>query len=190
MYNLKDQVRMQFIKPTDDDDPGFLALVSRLLTSSIRQTHPTDVFLVRIDQWFDHKWFAFAGKIYGKVAIRKSQRLTIPPFIPGRVVSQHVYTLDGDVYRKRQAPSLHRYQHSGENLSRFIGHTTESGVFLWFSGDTVRNEHGSVMLYAIQGEMQSGWYASFRRGADWQLFKAKGISRAELMRMIESEIAA
>ena len=84
--------------------------------------------------------------------------------------------------------SLHRYQASGENLSRFIGNVSESGVFVWFSGDTALVDNGSIMVYHIEGAIQSGWYASFRRSKDWRLHKVKGLSRAELTSMLEREV--
>jgi len=179
---------VDFITPTSDDDPRFLVLARRVIASSLRRARLASVFIVRIDHWFDHKWFAFAGKLYGALAFHKPQRLTIPPFIPDRVVSEDVFTLDvaGGAYRKSRAPSLHRYQHSGENLSRFIGHVSESGLFVWFSGGTSQSEHGSLMVYSTYGETRHGWYASFRLGEDWRLYKVEGLSRAELMSMIGS----
>jgi hypothetical protein len=175
------------ITQTSDDAPCFLALVRNITATSVRHAHPTDVFIVRIDHWFDHKWLAFSGKLYGALAFHKPQRLTIPPFIPGRIVSQEAFSLEADrtSYRKRQAQPLHRHQHSGENLSRFVGHISESGVFVWFSGDSARTEHGSMMVYTIHGETQHGWYASFRRGEDWQLYKVEGLSETELKSIIE-----
>jgi hypothetical protein len=172
-----------------DDDPCFIEIINRLVGHAIRQSRPMDVFLTRIDHWFGFKWFAFAGNVYGQLSFHKS-RLTIPPFIPNRVVSQHAFRLhEGGSYRTKRAAPLHRHQHSGLNLSRFIGNVSESGVFIWFSGDTTITGHGSVMIYTICGETQHGWYASFRREKDWQLYKVRGLSKTELAGMIESEAA-
>lgn len=178
------------IQLTKDDDPRFVALVRRSVAASVRSFQPADVFVIRIDHWFDHKWFAFAGKLYGALAFHKPQRLTVPPFIPDRVVSEEVFTLgiDRATYNKSRAQSLHRYQHSGENLSRSIGHVSDSAVLVWFSGDTAHTDLGSLMVYAIQGETQHGWYASFRRGADWKLNKVRGLSRAELISRIDKDL--
>ena len=190
MPSVRRSMTMIFIQATKDDDPRFVALVRRSVAASVRSFQPADVFVVRIDHWFDHKWFAFAGKLYGALAFYKSQRLTVPPFIPARVVSEEVFTLGADraTYNKSRRQSLHRYQHSGENLSRCIGHVSDSAVFVWFSGDTAHTELGSLMVYAIQGETQHGWYASFRQDADWKLNKVRGLSRAELIYMLEREL--
>lgn len=45
------------------------------------------------------------------------------------------------------------------------------------------------MVYIIHAETQYGWYASFRKGEDWRLYKAVGLSRAELTGMVEREVA-
>jgi hypothetical protein len=185
MFN--DSATMIAIPLTNDDDLRFLTLIKRIVASTVLESRPADVFVVRIDHWFDHKWCAFAGKLLGAVAIHQRQRLTIPPFIPGRVLSQDVFTLNVEhtSYHKRRASALHRHQRSGENRSRFIGNISKSGAFAWFSGDTAKTEHGSLMLYSVQGEMSHGWYASFRRGKEWQLNKVQGLSRGELTHMLE-----
>src|SRR6267154_3991967 len=136
------------IQPSSGDEPRFLKLVGHIASCSVVESRPADVYIVRIDHWFDHKWLAFAGKLYGAVAFHKPQRLTIPPFIPDRVVSQDAFRLDlgRTYYHKKRTQSLHRYQASGENLSRFIGNVSESGVFMWFSGDTALSDKGSIMV--------------------------------------------
>jgi hypothetical protein len=79
---------------------------------------------------------------------------------------------------------------SGDNLSRFIEHVTQSGVFIWFSGGTVDADHGSVMVYSIWADTQNGWNASFRRTDDWRLYRVQGLSRPELASLIERGVDA
>jgi hypothetical protein len=180
---------MDFITPTNADDVDFLTLVRRVVVGSIQQSHPADIFVVRIDHWFDHKWLAFAGKLNGVLPYRPA-RLTVPPFVPDRVLSEDVFTLDagGATYHQNRALTLHRYQRSGQNLSRRICHISESAIFVWFSGNTAHSEHGSMMVYVIQGESQQAWYASFLRGQDWRLHKVEGLSKTELSFMTEREV--
>ena len=171
-----------------NDDACFLALVSRITDQTMQQAHPADVFLVRIDHWFDHKWLGFSGKVLGAVGVSK-RRLTIPPFVPNRVVSQEVYSLDEGVgsYSYTDAPPLHRVQSSRENLTRFIDRVTRSGVFIWFSGDTQQASTGSIMVYLVADDLQSSWYASFQRAATWQINKVSGISKSELQHLLDGE---
>ena len=169
------------------DDERFLALVSRIASTTVQDLRPADVFVTRIDHWFDNKWLGFSGKLLGALGVQKRKRLTIPPFMPRRVASHHAYTLDAGTasYRLASVPPLHRHQQSSDNLTRFIDRVSQSGVFIWFSGGTADANHGSVMVYTIQAESQSGWYASFRRTDDWRLHKVQGLSTPELTSLIE-----
>ena len=139
---------MLSITAKQDDDASFLALINRIADRTIQQFHPRDVFLVRTDHWFDHKWLGFSGKVLGAVCVANS-RLTIPPFVPNRIVSQEAYSLDeGSVsYTHTNGPPLHRVQASKDNLTRFIDRVTKSGVFIWFSGGTQQASAASVMVY-------------------------------------------
>src|ERR1051325_1936947 len=100
------------IAPLKNDDERFLALVSRIASITIRDVQPTDVFVTRIDHWFDHKWLGFSAKVLGALGVHKRDRLTLPPFTPGRVASQHSYTLDAAAgsYCVASVPPLHRHQ--------------------------------------------------------------------------------
>jgi hypothetical protein len=96
-----DKVMNIYIKQSLEDDPIFFQGLMRLVSDAIRRVNPEDVFLVRTDNYFDVKWFAFAGKV--KVGINtgipainsKIQAVwkigvdvTIPPFVPHRIVEQ------------------------------------------------------------------------------------------------------
>jgi hypothetical protein len=169
------------------DDERFLALVTRIAAATIQDFRPADVFVTRIDHWFDHKWLGFSGKLLGALGVHKRKRLTIPPFMPRRVVSHHAYTLDAGTatYHVASLPPLHRHQQSSDNLTRYIDRVSPSGVFIWFSGGTSNADHGSVMVYTSHAGSQSAWYASFRRVEDWRLHKVRGLSMPELTSIIE-----
>jgi hypothetical protein len=177
---------MVLIPPMQNDDERFLALVSRITSTLIHDIRPKDIFVTRIDHWFDHKWLAFSGKLLGAVSAHK-RRLTIPPFMPRRVASHQAYTRDagGAAYRVASVPPLHRRQQSRENLTRFIDRISQLAVFIWFSGGTGDAENGSVMVYSVQAKLLCAWYASFRRTDDWRVHKVCGLSRPELMSFIE-----
>jgi hypothetical protein len=48
------------------DDPTFLAVVDRIVATIVCRDWPEEVYLVYIDNWFDHKWLRYSG--YGVVA--------------------------------------------------------------------------------------------------------------------------
>ena len=67
------------ITPTDIDDPRFIALAKGFLTAALTSSPPTEIYLVRVNEWFDAKWLNFSGKLFGAVAVWKETPTTIPP---------------------------------------------------------------------------------------------------------------
>jgi hypothetical protein len=175
---------MMNLKPTKTDDPNFVELVSQLLRSLIRLNKPEEVFVVNIDHWFDHKWQYFSGKILGALGVWKS-RLTVPPFDPGRVIREMHFRLDPatNSYREETRKPLHIDQWSVRNLNRFINDVSDSGVFIWYSGNTERGDRASLMVYVVNSEGLFPWYASLVKRDGWKLNKVRGISRAQLEAM-------
>jgi hypothetical protein len=180
---------MLSIAAIQDDDVSFLMLANRVADQTLRQFHPTNVYLVRTDHWFDHKWLGFSGKILGALSVTK-RRLTIPPFVPNRVISQETYSTDEGTgaYAHTDAPPLHLVQPSRQNLTRFIDRVTQSGVFIWFSGSTQQTGMGSIMTYVVAGDSQIAWYASFQRAAAWQINKVSGLSKSELLHLTDGVV--
>src|SRR5580698_7400748 len=88
------------------DDNEFVELLNTLLNALLVQQTPEQLWVIQIDNWFDHKWLRYSGS--GSVASKfpanwtssfmdrftsvKEQfwrnKLTFPPFVPDRVVSQ------------------------------------------------------------------------------------------------------
>jgi hypothetical protein len=42
--------------PAERDDAAFLSLAQRIVTGAIAGLQAHEVYLVHIDNWFDHKW--------------------------------------------------------------------------------------------------------------------------------------
>jgi hypothetical protein len=178
------------IAPLENDDSEFLELVSNIAGQVIQQLHPVDVFLIRTDQWFDTKWLGFSGKMLGALGVTK-RRLTLPPFVPNRILSQAAYSLENEMvfYQERQVSPLHLVQPCRNNLTRFIDRITKSGVFVWFSGDTQKNSSGSLMIYTVANDLQSGWYASFQKADIWKINKVRGLSKNKLLYLMGEAVA-
>src|SRR5215510_10889155 len=49
-----------FTNPTDD--PHFVELLKHLISRLVGETFPEQIFVMKIDNWFDHKWLNFSGK--------------------------------------------------------------------------------------------------------------------------------
>ena len=103
-----------------------------------------------VDNWFDVKWLGFAGK--KKVNIdtgisaidsevvpcwKLSDKVTIPPFTPNRIVSQKHFIFKDRKFNQAEkaAKPVHiiETRRSSENLKNRVVDFSESGLFIWFS---------------------------------------------------------
>ncbi len=131
--------------------------------------------------WFDYKWCYFSGKTLGAIGVAKFCDLTLPPFVPNRVLSQEHYTCaqsNGDGYELSDAPPLHVKQTSEANFRRFIRRTTNDGLIIWFSSGSLATARGSIMVYNVTPDIKFGWHVTFLKKAKWQMDKATFISKS------------
>jgi hypothetical protein len=169
--------------PNDNDNLEFIQIVQSILDGFIQSHTPKEIYIIKIDNWFDFKWRSFAGKILGIAGVR-SKELIVPPFNPNRVLEQSHFQKFGETYEKQDAPAIHFYQPSEENLSRKLRYYSDSSMFFWFSGNTQNTFRGSIMIYQIEDERESSWYISFLKKEKWQIYKTGGISRNEVLALI------
>lgn len=192
------------------DDSDFLGLLGSLVGGLITRFNPAEVWIVHIDNWFDHKWLEFSGtgtvpsklpRMFETLDIPPDmlasdkvtfyqKKVTFPPFTPNRILGQwsYVRTLDG--YTEAPLPSLPhstKSKHSSSNIHRRIEDQADSACFIWYSSNTLKNGRGSVMVYEIEAERTECWFAAFRRYDKWELALTKGISRSEIQKLIHSE---
>jgi len=84
------------------DDPAFIEALAALILGYTASHTPEQVWLIQIDNWFDHKWLRFSGNVavplgapldrYGTVKVAfYRENLTFPPFSPNRVIAQCSY---------------------------------------------------------------------------------------------------
>src|SRR5271167_1999863 len=77
----------------ETDDPGFIALLNSLVQGLISDRAPEELWIIRIDNWFDHKWLGFSGMglVASDIPIDRydtvkaesyQEKLTFPPFTP------------------------------------------------------------------------------------------------------------
>ena len=175
-----------------DDDPAFLACVDRIIAGVVERQAPEEVYVVRIGNWFDHKWLRFSG--IGRVPFCgvsidtaldefSHEQITFPPFTPNRVIAKHYFcrTARGD-FEEASAHVVHHSarEHSPKNLQRRVADFSRSAVFVWFSSHSAVNGRGSVMAYTVCSRHVDAWYAAFSDTASWRLARVKGISRLEI----------
>jgi hypothetical protein len=163
--------------PAEIDRP-FVAIVERILNKTLELHHPEDVYVVLIDNWFDHKWLEFESSRTDNDASGWRNKLTLPRFEPSRVVSQSHYGANpsnSTLYETSESHALHILADR-----RFLDHFCSSGVFVWYSLVGPRADRASVMVYINSNGRGSAWYVSFTKNEDWNVNKMKGISKREL----------
>ena len=164
-----------------EDDPDFLEQVQRIVIGCINQYRPAEAYVIRIRDFFDYKWCYFSGKTLGAVGVSKFCDLTLPPFVPNRVISQDHYQRVGTssgVYEVSDAPPLHIHQPSEANFKRFIRRTTNDGTAIWFSSGSRATGRGSIMVYNVTPDIKFGWHITFLKKAGWQIGKVTFTSKA------------
>src|SRR2546430_17270184 len=90
-----------------NDDPQFVELVTQIISGLIRDSSPREVFVMKIDNWFDHKWLTFSGigwvrlddfRLDLNTALDEFRRgnVTFPPSTPTRVIAVCYFLRGGD----------------------------------------------------------------------------------------------
>ena len=189
------------IKPNDDSQ--FVELVSRMISGMVTDKFPEEIFVTRIDNWFDHKWLNFSG--IGRVGFFEDLRLekdtaldsfwqdkiTFPPFSPKRVVEKSYTKRDdsGKFPPLVKSRYLHpkRRESSCWNLQNRVADYADSALFVWFSSNTKSNGRGSIMVYEARGGVYT-WYVSFSKEEEWKVTNTKGITREQIQFLLEKDV--
>jgi hypothetical protein len=164
---------IEFI-PAEHDDVAFLSLAQRIINGAIVVLGMHEVFLVHIDNWFDHKWLRWWS--------RKEEELRIPAFSPNRVRSEKHFVWKAATSTWESAGMqrpLHVRQPGRPWLAQPLGRFSECAAFIWYSGNTANNKVGSLMLYASGAEGYS-WYVSLRNSEEWTFGDEFDITSREL----------
>ena len=180
------------LDPKEKDDAEFVELVSRILTATTDCYKPVEIYVIHVDNWFDHKWKGFSGVVMPQLGTWAGPLLRVPPFHPNRVVSQLHLRLDDPtepIYAFKRVRPLHVLQTSVLNMERRLRDLAKPALFIWYSGNTKTNDRASLMVYTTSEEIDVSWYVSFVKQGNWGANKVKGISKrgfAELTEMYKS----
>lgn len=170
--------------PAENDDAAFLSLAQRIVNGALAALQVREVYLVHVDNWFDHKWLGW----WSTWEHKEPKELCVPPFNPNRVRSQKHFICDANSLcwtLTDHGKPLHIRQ-PGRRASRaqLLDRVSKSAAFIWYSGNTVANGTGSVMLY-LSGAEGYAWYASFSREEHWKVDDGFQITRRELAKFEE-----
>jgi hypothetical protein len=148
--------------PAAHDDPAFLEHIEPIILGAAAGVD--ELYLLHLDNWFDHKWCGYWSR-------RDEDELRLPPFNPNRILSQRRLTRSGPTWTDA-APGnpLHIKQPGRPWLTPPLSRIVTSALFAWYSGNTLPNKTGSLMIYQTGGQ-ETAWYASFQRRGQWTLHK-------------------
>jgi hypothetical protein len=167
------------LTPADHDDIGFLSLAQRITNGAVATLKISEVFLVHVDNWFDHKWLGW----WSRWRNRKVEELRVPLFSPNRVCSEKhfIWDVETSEWKSVGLPTpLHRRQAGRPWLAQPLDRFSNCAAFIWYSGNTATNKVGSLMLY-LSGAEGYSWYASFRKGEEWTVSDESQVTRRELL---------
>ena len=188
------------IRPTENDDPEFIRLLTCIVEGVLADAKPSELYVVAVDNWFDHKWLGFSGigvvpfefqefmhRYDAALAEFRQDKVTLPPFSPNRVIRQRYFHKQGGAYEETEPPvDLHKRerQSSEKNLHRRIVDISESGSFIWYSSNTLSNARASIMTYTVKKHEVETWFAAFENESGWKLLLTKGINRDRVHRFL------
>lgn len=175
-------------EPANDDDPKFLAYVDQLIAGALAVHSPEDVRVFKIDNWFDHKWLGFSGKVLGMIGVWQKAP-TLPPFVANRIVHQWHFRRDDDgCYQPLgSGPDIHHRGWSCVNLQRRVQLVVPSSALFWYSGNTLATGRGSLMGYIPVEELCWRWFLSLIRDGSWKAARRKNIHAYEV-RLFEEAV--
>ncbi len=178
--------------PIDESDSqGFVDIVNIISTSISEREGLNEVSIVKIRNWFDHKWLNYSGKAIvpfesgGLLPVNEAlepkwkEKVTAPPFNPNRILWRKSYFIDGQKNSKF-LNNLHRNQSSEWNLQNRMANKSDMGLFIWYSSNSKINKRGSLMIYRTDFGKTTTWYASFEKRNNWKLIQTKGIEIGKL----------
>lgn len=175
---------------TSNEDARFVCLVSAFASHYANLYRPPRLVFIQIDHWFGRKWLGFKGKLLGALGVHAdvsdSDRITLPkpPFSPTRVQSSKSFVPNGNEWEYDREFGMHEKKNGGafRNINR-------RGLYCWYSGGTVTNTHGSLMVYDVNEIGANGWYIGFALKNDWQLVDTVNVSRDECARVMATYAA-
>lgn len=165
---------------SESDNIAFIQKAQILVNEIIFDLKPSEIFLFKVDNWFDTKWLNFTGKVLGLLGTwnyNHSQR--IPPFSPNRIMEQSHFQLNkfGTYSKCELENEIHKRQSAEKNKNRRIVNVSDSAVFIWYSSNTVTNGQGSLMIYPVENGKCEPFYIGFKKNKEWDIVNAPGTNK-------------
>ena len=171
------------IAPISGDAVEFTTAVNQVIDGLLLRYQPPEMIVIQIDNWFGPKWLSFSGVIMPQFGWWKDT-LTVPPFVPGRVVSQRKF--DAPLYREVESSKpIHRDLSSQAATERRMTTVVPGATVLWYSGNSFSTGRGSMMVYLKVGDTYYPWYAQWEKSKSWKLAQTVEIELADLVALMD-----
>jgi hypothetical protein len=164
------------ISTQEDDDSLFISRTNKIFLGAIWTYHPHEIYLIKVDNWFDYKWLGFE-EWYSSSVLSGGMKTKLPPFGPNRIRYQFHFTFSEENYL---------FDGSGKDIhgQQLVLTALTPCIFAWYSGNTIQNDRGSLMAYfypVTVGAERHQWFASFRKKEGyWDFEKGREISPGQL----------
>lgn len=173
-----------FAESGPGDASGFISLAEALAAGIAARHKPTTLLVIRVESWFGPKWLRFSGTIMLQLATWMST-LTVPPFLPERIVSQRRY--NSPDYREVNSGSPLHIRTEGRRASlRKLASIEPGAAIVWFSGESESKGAGSLMAYIPTADGYTCFYCGFGGSDCTDIHRLRGISRSELLLLMEA----
>jgi hypothetical protein len=171
------------IRPEVDDAPEFARKVEALANGILSRYEPPAFILIKINNWFNVTWLRFSGKTLGVLGTWNNA-LSIPPFVPNRVVSQRRFSAP-DYQEVDAGKPIHLLVESSQAVLRRVSEVAGGAALMWYSGGSAQAERGAVMAHVPVGAAYSPWYTGWAKRKGWELVQPKEISEQEIAGLID-----
>ena len=166
------------LAPQDDDNAEFVDLVKSCLRWAASENRPPELYIIKIDNWFDARWCEFSGKAIGAFGTWMT-KLTLPPFVPHRVIWERKFVAP-DYIQSPIRKCIHVKVSGGDAQLRRVSEIAPNASFVWFSGQTKSNGRGALMAYLLHDGSHWPWYTAWTLRDGWRASLLRGVSTEEL----------
>lgn len=177
---------MDILNPKENDNFDYIANINTITQNLISKWNPNELFITRVDNWFDSKWLNFSGTIMHEISVWQD-KTTVPPFHPNRIEYTKYFKKNKGVFNEYMiSKPLHIYQESKSNLKREIVEFSKNGLFIWYSGNSKLNNMGVLMCYLAKSHECLTFHITLSGDIDWNIYKTKGIQKYDLELLLKS----
>jgi hypothetical protein len=159
------------------------------LTVGLLQTYaPQSLILIKVDNFFSLRWLRFSGKALGAVGIWKKQ-LTIPPFVPNRIVSQQSF-VGRNFDEPAPSKAIHIQTRSMKALQRYTADVVDGAMVVWYSGQSNDSTQAAMMAHIPTPDGYWPIYVRWvQRESSWRVIETLEINSTDVERLSRIQTA-